>query len=63
MLFYLIIYLDIPFSQTLFKNSDNNEYQRSLISCFLLKSNLDIFTVLEFARNYHIEGRDEKINK
>ncbi|OUM65122.1 hypothetical protein PIROE2DRAFT_7928, partial [Piromyces sp. E2] len=53
--FYQFKCLDIPFSQTLFKNSENNDYQRSLISCFLLKSNLDIFTVLEFARNYHIE--------
>lgn len=46
----------IDFDEQAFRQSRNGDYQKSLISELLEKTELDILTVLEFSRCYIIEG-------
>ncbi|TPX40326.1 hypothetical protein SeLEV6574_g06674, partial [Synchytrium endobioticum] len=47
--------LGIPFDDSIFRKSEDGEYQRKLIPLFLERTHLDVTTVLEFARNYRLE--------
>ena len=46
----------IEFDDSAFRNSENGQYQRKLIPSFLERTQMDISTVIEYARNYNIEG-------
>jgi hypothetical protein len=46
----------IPYEERSFSSGKDTQYKRSFISLILQKSSMDLFTALEFARNYNIEG-------
>lgn len=48
--------LDIPFEASKFRSSRGGDYQRLFVRPLLEKTGLDLLTVLEFSRNYQIEG-------
>jgi len=48
--------LGIPFDENAFRNSNNGDYQRTLVTPLLKGTCMDITTALEFGRAYLIEG-------
>jgi len=50
------VFLGIDFDETAFRNSNNGDYQRTLVASLLKRTGMDITTALEYGRAYLIEG-------
>ena len=46
----------IDFDESAFRNSNNGDYQRTLVTSLLKRTGMDIATALEYGRAYLIEG-------